>query len=60
MILLVLSLALVGLVVYLIETYIPMDPVFKTIIRIVVVICAVLWLARLFGVADLPLPHLTR
>lgn len=54
---LVLGLALVGLVLYLIETYIPMDPAIKTVIRIVIVVCVILYLVRLFGVADLPLPR---
>lgn len=57
MIALVLGLALLGLVLYLIETYIPMDPVIKTIIRVVVVVCVVVYLASLFGVMDLPLPR---
>lgn len=54
---LVLGLALVGLVLYLIETYIPMDPAIKTVIRIVIVVCVILYLVRLFGIADLPLPR---
>ena len=41
---LILAIALVGLCIYLIETYIPMDPVFKTIIRIVVVVVAIIFL----------------
>jgi len=57
MIALVIGLALVGLVLYLIETYVPMDPVIKTAIRIVVIICVIWYLVRLFGVADLPLPR---
>ena len=57
MIALVIGLALVGLVLYLIETYIPMDPAIKLVIRIVIVICVILYLVRLFGIADLPLPR---
>lgn len=57
MIALVLGLALVGLVLYLIETYIPMDPVIKTVIRIFIVVCIIMYLVRLFGVADIPLPR---
>ena len=41
---LVLVIALIGLCIYLIEQYIPMDPMFKTIIRIVVVVVAIIWL----------------
>lgn len=47
---LVLTLALVGLAVWAITTYIPMPPIFKTVILIVVLIFLVLWLARKFGV----------
>ena len=57
MIALILMLALVGLVLYLIETYIPMDPVIKTVIRIVIVVCVILYLVQVFGIADLPLPR---
>lgn len=57
MIALVIGLALVGLVLYLIDTYVPMDPVIKTVIRIVVVVCVILYLVRLFGIADLPIPR---
>lgn len=55
MISLVIGLALVGIILYLIETYVPMDPVIKTIIRIVVVIIVILYLVRLFGFVDLPI-----
>lgn len=41
---LILAIALIGLCIYLIETYIPMDPMFKTIIRIVIVVVAIVWL----------------
>jgi hypothetical protein len=57
---LIIALALVGLVLYLIETYIPMDPVIKTVIRIVIVVCVILYLIQVFGIADLPLPRLNR
>jgi len=57
---LILTLALIGLCLYLIETYIPMAPPFKLLIRIVVVVLVILWLINVFGLAryDLPLPHL--
>ena len=57
MLALVIALALLGLVLYLLETYVPMDPVIKTIIRVVIVVCVVVYLARLFGVMDLPVPR---
>jgi len=49
LILLVFFLALVGLGVYLIKQYIPMDPVFKTAINVVVIIVVLLYLFRTFG-----------
>lgn len=57
MLTLILALALLGLILYLIETYVPMDPVIKIAIRVVVAICVIVYLAQIFGVADLPLPH---
>ena len=55
MIHLILGLALIGLALYLIETYVPMDPVIKVLIRVLVVIAVVLYLLRAFGFADIPL-----
>ena len=49
LILLVLVLAVIGFVVWLITTRIPMDPMFKNVIYIVVLIVLVLWLLRRFG-----------
>lgn len=45
-----LVLVLIGVVLYLVETYIPMSPPIQTIIRVVVVIFIILWLLQLFGV----------
>lgn len=55
MISLIITLALVGLVVYLITTYIPMPSIFVTIIYVVVAICLILYLMRVFGIVDIPL-----
>jgi hypothetical protein len=55
---LILTLALLGLVLYLIETYIPMDPTIKVLIRIVVVVCVIYWLIGVFGIADMPIPRM--
>lgn len=49
LIMLVLVLAVVGFVVWLITTRIPMDPMFKLAIQIVVLIVIILWLLRRFG-----------
>jgi len=53
MIALIVLLVVVGLCLYLIETYIPLDPVIKTVIRVVVVLCVVLYLLLAFGVVDM-------
>lgn len=41
-------LIILGLCLYLVETYIPMDPAIKTVIRVVVVLALVFWLLRTF------------
>lgn len=45
----VIALAVVGLLLYLVETYIPMNAEIKRIIPIVVIIVAVIWLLQVFG-----------
>jgi len=57
MIQLLVMLVVVGVCLYLVEAYVPMDPAVKTIIRIVVVLFLVLFLLRAFGVADYPVPR---
>jgi uncharacterized membrane-anchored protein len=49
LILLVLGLALLGLLVYLITTKIPMDPMVKLAIQIIVIVVVVIYLVRRFG-----------
>jgi hypothetical protein len=46
---LVITLVVVGVLLWLVNTYIPMDPKIKNIINIVVVIAVVLWLLNVFG-----------
>jgi hypothetical protein len=53
-----LTLVIIGVLLYAVETYVPMSPPIKLLIRIVVVLCVVIWLLRVFGVADLPVPQL--
>ena len=43
-------LVVLGLVVYLIENYVPMAAPFKTVFRVVVVLLLVLWLLQAFGI----------
>lgn len=52
---LVLLLALLGFVVYMVVTYVPMPQPFKTAIIVVVALVLVIYVVRLFGL-DLPLP----
>ena len=49
LILLVLAVALLGLFVYLVITYIPMPPIFQTAIQVIVVIAVILYLLKRFG-----------
>jgi hypothetical protein len=60
MIALLLTLVLLGVILWAVETYIPMAPPIKMLIRVVVVIFVVLWLVRLLGLVDLPLPQVPR
>jgi hypothetical protein len=48
-------LIIVGVVLWLINTYIPMASAIKSIINVVVVVVVCLWLLRVFGIADVPL-----
>jgi hypothetical protein len=54
----ILVLVIIGVCLYLIETYIPMSPPIQTIIRVVVVIVIVLWLLQLIGVVGPNIPRL--
>lgn len=58
MISLIVLLVVVGVCLYLIETHIPLSPPVKTVIRVVVVLCLVLYLLKVFGIADVPVPRL--
>jgi hypothetical protein len=40
----------IGLILWLVNTYIPMADPIKTILNVVVIICVVLWLLNVFGV----------
>jgi hypothetical protein len=51
-------LVIIGVALYLIETYVPMSPPIKIVLRVVVVILLVLWLLKLFGISDLSVPSL--
>ena len=49
---LIIILMVVGVMLWLINTYLPMDGKIKSILNGVVVIVVVLWLFRIFGVLD--------
>ena len=49
---LVITLVVVGVLLWLINTYIPMDGKIKSILNVVVVIAVVVWLLYAFGVLD--------
>lgn len=46
---LVLILIVIGVLLWLVNTYVPMASSIKTIMNAVVVICVVVWLLRIFG-----------
>ncbi len=49
---LVVTLIVIGVLLGLVNTYIPMDGKIKNILNAVVVICVVVWLLYAFGLAD--------
>jgi hypothetical protein len=58
---LIIILAVVGVLLYLLNAFVPMDAKIKTIINWVVVFAVVLWLLSIFGVlnmVDVPVPHI--
>ena len=55
MIELLIVLVIVGVALYLINTYVPMAAPIKTILNVVVVLIVCLWLLRAFGIAGIPL-----
>jgi hypothetical protein len=48
----VITLIVVGVLLWLVNSYIPMDGKIKQILNIVVVICVVVWLLYAFGVIN--------
>ena len=46
------TLIVVGVLLWLVNTYIPMDGKIKKILNVVVVICVVIWLLFAFGILD--------
>jgi len=61
----IIVLIVVGMLLWLVNSYIPMDGIIKNILNIVVVVAVILWLLSVFGVIDAPpgirfLPHMSR
>jgi len=54
---LILGLALVGLVLWLVVTYVPMPAPYKQALVIIIVILVVLWLIRVVGGFDIAIPR---
>jgi hypothetical protein len=59
---LVITLIVVGVLLWLVNTYIPMDGKIKKILNVVVVICVVVWVLYAFGIlnhsGDIRVPRL--
>ncbi len=49
---LVVTLIVIGVLLWLVNTYIPMDGKIKRLLNIVVVICVVVWLLYAFGIIN--------
>lgn len=55
---LIVVLVIIGLCLYLVETYIPMSPPIKVVLRVVVVLVLVVWLLSLVGIVGPTLPRI--
>jgi hypothetical protein len=51
-IVIILALIIIGVLLYLVNTKIPMEPTIKLIINIVVIIIVIVWLLKVFGLFD--------
>ena len=49
---LVVTLVVVGVLLWLVNAYLPMDGKIKKILNVVVVVCVVVWLLFAFGIID--------
>lgn len=58
LIMLIVYLVIIGVAIYLLETYVPISPPIKVVIRIVVVIAVVLWLLQIFGITGPNVPQI--
>lgn len=51
----IIVLVVIGLVLYLIENYIPMSQPIKTVLRVVVILGLCIWLLNAFGIVNIPM-----
>jgi hypothetical protein len=54
---LIVILIVIGLLLWLIETQIPLDPTIKMIIRIVIILAVILWLLSIVGLLPARIGH---
>jgi hypothetical protein len=50
-------LAIVGVILWFVNAYLPMAPPFKAAINIIAVICLIIWLLQIFGITHFNLPR---
>jgi hypothetical protein len=59
---LIITLIIIGVLLWLVNSYIPMDGKIKQILNIVVVICVIIWLLSVFGIlghsGDIQVPRI--
>ena len=55
---LIVVLVIVGLGLWLLNTYVPMAPPIKTILNVVVVLIVLLWVLQIFGLFSGPVPRI--
>jgi uncharacterized BrkB/YihY/UPF0761 family membrane protein len=53
---LLITLIVLGLIMWLVNTYIPMPPPVKTVINVVIVLAICLWLLSAFGIGNYVIP----
>ncbi len=54
------TLVVVGVVLYLVNAFVPMAPPIKTVINVLVILCLCVWLLNVFGITNWNLPGRVR
>jgi hypothetical protein len=49
-----LTLIVIGVLLWLVNTYIPMQGIIKSLLNLVVVVCVIVWLLHVFGLLNGP------